>query len=160
MSRSSINIRQVSIIVCPFSTALIYAISEMWKRQIIWGCWRRWATVFSLTKTPLMYLSEKYGIHHYLYGYFVRDVIIFIITLSQRYYFTGDSNAVIHTQTHRHAHTHIYTHSHTPVSWACCEDTALGRLLFDFHYPTVMMRPPTHANVRATLLSLCLVLPN
>lgn len=42
MSRSSINIRQVNIIVCPFSSALIYAISEMWKRQIIWGCGRHW----------------------------------------------------------------------------------------------------------------------
>lgn len=56
MSRSSINIRQVSIIVCPFSSALIFAISEMWKQQIIWGSGRRCCAVFPLTK---MYLPEK-----------------------------------------------------------------------------------------------------
>lgn len=59
---------------------------------------------FLLTKTPLMYLSQKYGVHHYLYEYFVMDVIIFIITLSKRYFFTYDSNA--DTQ---HAHTHTHT---------------------------------------------------
>ena len=56
-----------------------------------------------------MYLSEKYGIHHYLYEYFVRDVIIFIITLSQRCYFTCDLNADIRTYTDTQTHTHTHT---------------------------------------------------
>lgn len=87
-----------------------------------------------------MYLYEKYGIHHYLYEYFVRDVIIFIITLSQRCYFTYNSNAG--------------THTHKPVPCMWCEDivlTVFRRLLFDFHYLTIMVRPPTHANVQAAL---------
>ena len=144
MSRSSINIRQVSIIVCPFSSALIYAISEMWKRQIIWGCGRRRppssfnqdASDVSLweiwhSSLPLWIFCQ--GCYYFSLSLYHKDVISLAMQMT-------------------HAHTH--THTNTPVSRTWCEDTTLTllrRSLFDFHYQTVTMRPPTHANVWVAL---------
>lgn len=121
MSRSSINIRQVSIIVCPFSSALIYAISEMWKRQIIWGCGRRW-TLFSFNQdTSDEFFRETWHSALALWIFCQGCYYFHYHLIKVRCYFTWDSNSTLHA----HTHTHTEGGRKTPVNCKCCKDTGV-----------------------------------
>ncbi len=145
MSRSSINIRQVSIIVCPFSSALICAISEMWKRQIIWGCGRRWP-LFSFNQDA--YDVSLWEIWH--------SSLPLWIFCQGCYYFHYHSirKMLFHLRFkcwHTHMHTHTHTQSHTcklrgarTRHWLC----TIGCYLISI---ILMMRPPANANVQDAL---------